>query len=97
MTTTPTAPTIQPPAAVPQSTALAEAGLDSLNELLNRDPEHYQDQDLSRIVEALRTDRGRREKAAAEAEAKGGRGKPKALRADQIVAPSGKSAAEMDL
>jgi hypothetical protein len=44
---------------LPQSSALAEASPDSLTELLSRDPEHYQDQDLDRIIALLREQRVR--------------------------------------
>lgn len=53
---------------IPQSTALAEAGEDSLTEVLSRDPEGYSRQDRDRIVEALRAQRAR----LAAAEAAGG-------------------------
>lgn len=42
------------PNEIPQSSALLEASPDSLSELLSRDPEGYQGQDLDRIIEALR-------------------------------------------
>lgn len=44
---------------IPKSNALAEAGTggESLSELLSRDPEGYQNQDLDRIIEALREQR----------------------------------------
>ena len=44
---------------LPQSTALAEAGSDSLTEVMSRDPEGYSRQDRDRIVEALRAQRTR--------------------------------------
>lgn len=47
------------PGTLPQSTALAEARADSLSELLSRDPESYQTQDLDRIIEVLREQRRR--------------------------------------
>ena len=46
---------------LPKSNALAEAGTggESLTELLSRDPESYQTQDLDRIIEVLREQRKR--------------------------------------
>ncbi len=46
---------------IPQSPALAEAGsgAESLAELLSRDPESYTEQNLTRIIEALREQRAR--------------------------------------
>jgi hypothetical protein len=58
MTTTPTIPPI---GIIPQSTALSEAGTDSLSELMSRDPEGYSRQDRDRIVLALREQRARLE------------------------------------
>lgn len=57
---------------LPQSSALAEASPESLNDLLSRLPQN--DSDLSKQVEALRAQRERWMKA----EAAGGRAKPKA-------------------
>lgn len=50
---------LPPVAGIPQSTALREAQVDSLSELMSRDPEGYQDQDLDRIIEELRRHRER--------------------------------------
>ena len=47
------------PAEVPQSSALAEATVDSLAELFSRDPEGLQKADRARIVKALREQRVR--------------------------------------
>lgn len=44
---------------IPQSSALAEATIDSLGELMSRDPEGYSKQDLERIVGAMREQRER--------------------------------------
>lgn len=44
---------------IPQSSALAEASVDSLAELFARDPEGLSRQDRNRIVEALRAQRQR--------------------------------------
>ena len=44
---------------IPQSSALAETGSDSLTEVMSRDPEGYSRQDRDRIVEALRAQRAR--------------------------------------
>lgn len=52
---------------IPQSQALVEAGVDSLGELMSRDPEGYSKQDLERIVVAMRDQRERLAKGAAEA------------------------------
>lgn len=54
---------------LPQSNALAEASPESLAELLSRDPEGYQQQDLARIVAWLREQRERWAKTEAEAKA----------------------------
>lgn len=59
-----------PAAAITQSTVLAEAQVDSLGELMSRDPEGYTRQDRDRIVSALRADRERFARAEAEAAAK---------------------------
>lgn len=48
---------------LPQSSALAEAELGSLNEQLSRDPEQYRQQDRAGIIEALRAQRKRFEEA----------------------------------
>jgi len=55
---------------IPQSSALSEAHGDSLGELFSRDPEGYSQQDLDRVVGALREQRERWVKAEAEAAAK---------------------------
>lgn len=44
---------------LPQSSALAEASLDSLSEVMSRDPEGLSRQDRDRIIEALRANRAR--------------------------------------
>jgi hypothetical protein len=46
---------------LPQSNALAQAGsgAESIAELLSRDPEGYQSQDLDRIIEIMRDQRQR--------------------------------------
>lgn len=56
---TDSAPPPVPAPALPQSTALAEATGDSIAELLSRDPEHYQAQDLDRVIEFYRAQRQR--------------------------------------
>lgn len=54
------------PRALPQSSALAEAGAEeSLAELFSRDPEGFQAQDRQRLVAALREQRKRWEAAEA--------------------------------
>lgn len=68
---------------IPQSAALAEADAGSLTELMSRDPESYQSQDLARIIAALRADRARRELAEKTA---GASHKPRASRADTSAA-----------
>lgn len=55
---------------IPQSQALVEAGVDSLGELMSRDPEGYSKQDLERIVVAMRDQRERLAKSVAEATTK---------------------------
>jgi hypothetical protein len=59
------------PKEVPQSPALAEAQADSLAELLSRDPEGYQKQDLQRVIEAMRMQRARLEQGEEQAKAEG--------------------------
>lgn len=44
---------------LPQSTALAEARVDSISELLSRDPEGHTRQDRDRVVKELREQRAR--------------------------------------
>lgn len=57
---------------IPQSEALAEADFQtSLAELMSRDPEGFSAQDRGRIIQALRADRARREKAEQDAAASG--------------------------
>lgn len=63
-------------ATIPQSTALAEASSDSLSELLSRDPEGYQQQDIVRVIEVMRQQRARF--AQVEAETPSRQTKPKA-------------------
>ena len=58
------------PGEVPQSNALAEATIDSLAELLSRDPEGYTRQDRTRVIEALRAQREKWAAAEAAAPAK---------------------------
>lgn len=45
------------PPEIPQSSALAEASVESLTELMSRDPEGYAQQDIIRIIEAHRAQR----------------------------------------
>jgi hypothetical protein len=71
---------------IPQSTVLAEATVeDSFPELMSRDPEGYQAQDLARIVEALRAQRARwaEVEAAQAAKPKGAARSPKVTSAAQ--------------
>jgi hypothetical protein len=67
-----------PSSLIPRSTALAEASPESLSELMSRDPESYQKQDIQRVIAALRA---MREKWAS---AEGG---PKAPKAPKITGP----------
>lgn len=55
---------------IPQSSALAEASIDSLGELMSRDPEGYSKQDLARVVAAMREQRERLAASAAAAPAR---------------------------
>lgn len=48
-----------PPNELPISNALVEASPESLSDLFSRDPEGYSNQDLDRIIEALRAQRAR--------------------------------------
>lgn len=45
------------PNEIPQSTALAEAQVDSLSDLFSRDPESFTKQDKAKLIEALRAQR----------------------------------------
>lgn len=60
---------------IPQSSALAEATIDSLGELMSRDPEGYSKQDLERVVATLRDQRERLAASAAAAPQKPQRAK----------------------
>ncbi len=68
---------------IPQSDALKEATIDSLTEVMSRDPEGLSRQDRDRVVEALRAQRARLASAAASGEGKKSKapagGGPKAL------------------
>lgn len=44
---------------LPSSNAISEATPDSLSELFSRDPEHFQDQDIDKIIATLRDQRAR--------------------------------------
>jgi len=81
-------------AEIPQSSALSEASVDSLAELMSRDPEGYTRQDLSRVVDALRAMRAKWEAAEAAAPSKP-RG-PKATVSPQSLV-SGSKAEELGL
>ena len=67
------------PGEIPQSTALAEATVDSLGELMSRDPEGYSTQDLERIVAAMRDQRDKLAATAAATPQRAPRGTPKAI------------------
>ena len=79
---------------IPQSTALTEAGSGEANlaELLSRDPEGYQQQDLDQVVRALREQRQRIQ----EAEAAAG-SKPRTAKAGAKQLLSGTPASTEDL
>jgi hypothetical protein len=78
---------------IPQSRALSEATVeDSFPELMSRDPEGYQAQDLARIVEALRAQRARWAEAEAAQSAK-----PKGARASPRVSSAAQQADELGL
>ena len=77
---------------IPQSAALAEADPDSLSELMSRDPEGYQRQDLDAIIAALRAQRERWQKAEAE-----GTTRSKATRVSAAVTKSASSAGDLGL
>ena len=57
--------------ALPQSNALSAASSESLSDLMSRDPEGFQAQDLARIVAAFREQRARWEAMEASEEATG--------------------------
>lgn len=74
---------------IPQSSALAEALPQSLDELFSRDPEGYSEKDLDRIIGALRDQRERWSKTEAEGKqikvARSARSGPKApISADSL-------------
>lgn len=50
---------------LPQSNALGEAQADGLAEFMSRDPEGYSQQDMDRLIEALRGQRQRQQAAEA--------------------------------
>lgn len=88
-----TPPTPQPTfGAIPKSEALAEATVDSLTELMSRDPEGYSSQDLDKIVAAMRAQRERLATVQAEAPAK----RPRAIGAP-VTLKSTVSADDMGL
>lgn len=67
---------------IPQSSALSEASVESLTELMSRDPEGYKQQDILRIIEAHRAQRKKWEEM--EQQAAQGKGEKKEkTRADQ--------------
>ena len=71
---------------IPPSLALSEASPEeSLQDLFSRDPEHFSQQDISRVVEAMRELRMRLETA----EAAGG--KPKTTKITQPPIPGNPS------
>lgn len=72
----------EPPAAIPQSPALAEAQVESIGDLFSRDPEGFQKQDTMRVIEAFRAQRVRWEQAEA-LEASTGKGKKEKTKADK--------------
>lgn len=61
---------------IPQSSALSEATVDSLGELMSRDPEGYSKQDLERVVACMREQRERLALSVAVAPPKAARAKP---------------------
>lgn len=79
-------------AEIPQSTAVAEATVDSLAEVMSRDPEGYSRQDRDRIVEFLRAQRARQ--AAAD---QAGGSKPKAAPKLPLTTKATKSLGDMGL
>lgn len=66
---------------IPQSAALAEASVESLSDLMSRDPEGFSKQDIQRIIEVQRSARAKWEKMEAE-EAASGKGKKERTKAD---------------
>lgn len=70
-----------PDGTIPQSDALAEAAVESLSELMSRDPEGYGKQDLMAIISAMRAQRVKWELAEA-AEAASGKPKRERTKAD---------------
>jgi len=82
---------------VPQSNALKEASVDSLAELLSRDPEGYSRQDLDRVIAAMREQRARMALANAEKAAQPGKPRgPRAVSGPQAIAGAS-SAEDLDL
>lgn len=84
---------------IPQSPALSEATPDSLAELMSRDPEGFSQQDLARVVAALRAQRARQELANKQAAADGSTKRLAGASRKALPAPSATSASaeELDL
>lgn len=79
---------------IPQSEALAEAEVNSLTELLSRDPEGYQKQNRTTIVSALRAMRAKWEKGEA---SKPKSGEKSSGKTSPLLLVSAKSPEELDL
>lgn len=74
---------------IPQSNALAEATADSLDELLNRDPEGYSKLDRQRVIAGYREYRAKLERAGLAAQAEGAKPKtPRKRKAKTADTPS---------
>lgn len=81
---------------IPQSTALLEASFDgpeaSLTEVMSRDPEGYSVQDRRVIIEAMRAQRARLEKAELE-----GKSAPRASRGSDLSKVATRDAGDLGL
>jgi uncharacterized protein YdaU (DUF1376 family) len=82
---------------IEQSDVLKEAAIESLTELFSRDPEGFTRQDRDRIVEGLRAQRENWLKAEQEAQAKGGKAKPKAIKAQDLLTRTVASAEDLGI
>lgn len=83
---------------IPQSSALGEAQVESLTELMSRDPEHYTKQDRMRVIATQREARARWEQMEKE-EAATGKPKSERTKADaaQLLKKASGKAEDLDL
>ena len=79
------------------STALAEASVESLTDLMSRDPEGFQTQDRSRIIQVLREQRERFAKTETETAGSRGRGRGGSTLAEALVKKAHSTAGDLGL